>query len=312
MRIRSHFFIFSCFATVIIFGCTKQNEFPILKGPYLGQNPPGKIPEIFAPGIVCTEKNEGYLVFLDHGRVLVFDRWLQQDEESNPYLVMEMRDKGWTEPRPSLHPQNPYDPELPITPDERTLFFALNRAVGGTGEPETGWDIWMTKWRNHEFSNIRRLESPVSSVKRDAWASLAENGNLYFMSNRDGSYGRWDIYRAEYKEGQYVNVQNIGFPINSEVSEADPAVAPDESYLLFCSQRPGGFGKLDLYITFRKQDGTWSTPQNMGPGINTPYSDEKPYVTRDGKYLFFSNDAAGNLEIYWVDAKIIQKYRPEE
>jgi hypothetical protein len=269
-------------------------------------------PDIFAPGIVCTEKNEGYLVFLDHGRVFVFDRWLPQAEESNPYLVMEEREGKWSKPRASNHTLNPYDPDLPIILDEKTLFFALNRSTEGMGESKTGWDIWMTRWTDLGFSNIRRLEEPVSSQKRDAWASLAENGNLYFMSNRDGSYGRWDIYRAEYKEGQYVNVQNIGPPINSDVSEADPAVDPDESYLLFCSQRPGGFGKLDLYITFRKQDGTWSTPQNMGSGINTPYSDEKPYVTRDGKYLFFSNDAAGNLEIYWVDAKIIGDLKPDE
>jgi Tol biopolymer transport system component len=170
----------------------------------------------------------------------------------------------------------------------------------------------MTHRTNQGFSHSRRLEAPVSSEKRDAWASLADNGNLYFMSNRDGGYGHWDIYKAEYEDGGYENVKNIGRPVNSEVSEADPAIAPDESYLLFCSHRPGGFGESDLYITFRKQDGTWSTPQNMGPGINTPFSDEKPYITQDGKYLFFSNDKRGNLEIYWVDAKIIEKFRPDQ
>ena len=109
-----------------------------------------------------------------------------------------------------------------------------------------------------------------------------------------------------------MDVQNIGQPVNSEVSDADPAIAPDESYLLFCSHRDGGFGESDLYITFRKQEGSWTTPQNMGPGINTPASEEKPYVTPDGKYLFFSNDAPGNLEIYWVDAKIIEELKPDE
>jgi hypothetical protein len=290
---------------------TQQADFPVLKGPYLGQKPPGMTPQIFAPGIVCTEKNEGYLVFLDHGRVLVFDRWQPEIEDSNPYFMMEIRDGRWTRPRPSNHKQNPCDPNLPITPDERTLFFALNRSTDSMGESETGWDIWMTKWTEQGFSPIRRLEAPVSSEKRDAWASLAQNGNLYFMSNREGTYGRWDIYKAEYKDGRYVNVQNIGHPVNSEVSDADPAIAPDESYLLFCSKRSDGFGELDLYLSFRKQNGSWTTPQNMGPGINTPASEEKPYVTPDGKYLFFSNDASGDLEIYWVDARIIEQLRPD-
>jgi Tol biopolymer transport system component len=222
---------------------------------------------------------------------------------------MEMRDGIWTEPRPSNHTQNPYDPDLPISPDERTLFFALNRSTDGMGESETGWDMWMTKWTDQGFSHIRRLAEPVSSEKRDAWASLAQNGNLYFMSNRNGSYGRWDIYKALYEDGQYVDVHNIGRPVNSEESEADPAIAPDESYLLFCSSRAGGFGESDLYIAFRKQDGSWTTPQNMGPVINTSADEEKPYVTSDGKYLFFSNDAPGNLEIYWVDARIIKELK---
>jgi hypothetical protein len=303
-------FIVACI--LLLLSCKSKEDFPVLSGPYLGQKPPGLTPEVFAPGIVCTEKNEGYLVFLDHGRVLVFDRWLPQAEESNPYLMMEEREGRWTKPRPSNHTRNPYDPDLSITPDEKTLFFASNRSTDGKAEAETGWDIWMTRWVDQGFSYSRRLEEPVSSEKRDAWASLAENGNLYFMSNRNGGYGRWDIYRAEYNKGQYMNVQNIGLPVNSEVSDADPAIAPDESYLLFCSQRPDGYGELDLYITFRNLDGSWAVPQNIGPSINTPFSDEKPYITSDGKYLFFSNDSAGNLEIYWVDSKIIQNLKPQE
>lgn len=297
---------------VLVLDYLEGEDFPALEGPYLGQTPPGLTPEVFAPGIVCTEKNEGYLVFLDHGRVLVFDRWLPQTEGPDPYLVMEMRNGRWTRPRSSNLPQCPSDPVLPIRPDERTLFFALNRAADGMGESHTEWDIWMTRWTDRGFSSIRRLEAPISSEKRDAWPSLAKNGNLYFMSNRDGGHGRWDIYKAEYKDGSYSNIQNIGHPVNSDLSEADPAVAPDEGYLLFCSQRPGGFGGLDLYITFHKQDGTWTAPQNMGPEINTPANEEKPYVTPDGKYLFFSNDASGNLEIYWVNAEIIDDLYVED
>ena len=290
----------------------QHDDFPVLKGPYLGQRPPGMKPEIFAPGIVCTEKNEGYLVFLDRGRVLVFDRWVPDSDDADPYLVMYLRDGRWTEPRPSGHARNPYDPDLPIIADGKMLCYASNRSVDGTGESETGWDMWITRWMDQGFSSTRRLEAPVSSDKRDAWASLARNGNLYFMSNREGSYGRWDIYKAEYEDGKYVNVDNIGRDVNSEFSEADPAVAPDESYLLFCSHRSGGFGESDLYITFRKQDGSWTIPKNMGPRINTEADEEKPYVTPDGKYLFFSNNAPGNLEIYWVDAKIIEEFKPEE
>jgi hypothetical protein len=95
--------LFVATAIILFINCRNKDDFPVLSGPYLGQLPPGLTPEIFAPGIVCTEKNEGYLVFLDQGRVLVFDRWLPQTGESNPYLVMEMRDGKWSRPRPSNH-----------------------------------------------------------------------------------------------------------------------------------------------------------------------------------------------------------------
>ena len=292
--------------------CTRENEFPILKGPYLGQMPPGMTPKLFAPGIVCTEKNEGYLTFLDGGRVLVFDRWLPDSDDPDPYYVTYLKNGQWTEPRPTGHKRNPYDPDLPITSDTSTFYFASNRNPVGEGEAETGWDIWMTRWNGQEFVGIRRLDEPVSSEHRDAWASVAENGNLYFMSNRPGTYGRWDIYKAEIGDGGFTSVENLGPLVSSEYSEADPAIAPDESYVLFCSTRPDGYGEMDLYVAFHKQDGSWTKPQNLGPNINTPFSDEKPYVSPDGKYIFFSNNAAGHLEIYWVDAKIIETLKPQE
>ena len=122
----------------------------------------------------------------------------------------------------------------------------------------------------------------------------------------------FDSLSTSVMDGNFVKVENIGSPVNSAFSEADPAIAPDETYLLFCSLRPDGFGESDLFISFRKPDGSWTAPINMGSEINTAASDEKPYVTPDGKYLFFSNDAPGNLEIYWVDAKIIEDFKPEE
>lgn len=305
--------VLSFFAAIGLSAAQEEGVgFPVLEGPYLGQVPPGTTPELFAPGIVCTEKNEGYLVFLQQGRVLVFDRWLPDSDDSDPYFVTRMKGKRWTPPRPSGHARSPCDPDLPTRPDANTLFFASNRSCDGEGDAETGWDIWMTRWTGDGFSGARRLDEPVSSGDRDAWASLAANGNLYFMSNRDGTCGRWDIYRAGYSGGGYIHAENIGPVVNSEYSEADPAIAPDESYLLFCSARPDGYGALDLYVTFRTPDGSWTKPQNLGPEINTAAGEEKPYVSPDGKYLFYSDDAAEHLQIRWVDVQIVHRLRPRE
>ena len=99
--------------------------------------------------------------------------------------------------------------------------------------------------------------------------------------------------------------------MNTENSEAHPFIAPDESYVLFYSSRPGGKGKGDLYVCFRVADGSWSRAFN-DMIINTPEADWCATVSPDGKYLFFTRNGTGNGDIYWVDAKIIEKLKPKE
>lgn len=139
--------------------------------------------------------------------------------------------------------------------------------------------------------------------------------------------------------GKYSPPENIGNhenAINTDYHEVDPFIAPDESYLIFTSNRPGGFGDADLYICYRKPDGAWTKAINMGPSINTEAVEFCPSVTPDGKYLFFSSnrllfqrysnhpisydekikilDSPGNGrgDIYWVSAKIIESLKPKE
>jgi hypothetical protein len=104
-------------------------------------------------------------------------------------------------------------------------------------------------------------------------------------------------------------VENLGKPVNSEYSDYDSFIAPDESYLIFSSDRPGGYGEYnDIYIAFRKRDGTWTEPKNLGyefrdSGING--------VTLDNKFLFYTCGRTGEDDIYWVDAKIIRDLKPD-
>ncbi|MGB3586302.1 MAG: hypothetical protein WBA23_07180, partial [Tunicatimonas sp.] len=82
----------------------------------------------------------------------------------------------------------------------------------------------------------------------------------------------------------------------------------NESYLIFCSERPGSIGKGDLYISFKEEDGSWSQAKNMGSTINTKNYEFCPFVTKDGKYLFYSS----NQDIYWVSADIIEQLRDDD
>ena len=88
-------------------------------------------------------------------------------------------------------------------------------------------------------------------------------------------------------------------------------MAPDESYLIFTSNRPGGFGMHDLWITFRQNDGSGSEPLNMGPEINSSGEDGGPTLSTDSRYLFFTTQRSGDLgsNPYWVSTAVIDSLR---
>ena len=91
-------------------------------------------------------------------------------------------------------------------------------------------------------------------------------------------------------------------------------MAPDESYLIVCLTTEDGFGEYDLYISFRTEDSSWTPPLNMGEGVNSPSYEFRPYVTPDGRFFFFTSsrpDGPGDVDIYWMDAGIIDTLRVE-
>jgi Tol biopolymer transport system component len=119
-----------------------------------------------------------------------------------------------------------------------------------------------------------------------------------------------DIFRADPVEGGYSAPVRVGGGVSSKHSEHDPFIAPDESYLIFTSDRPQGYGRGDLWIVYRNPEAGWSDPVNMGPRINTDAYEYCAMLSPDGKQLFFTRNADGNGDIYRVDASVIEELRP--
>lgn len=112
----------------------------------------------------------------------------------------------------------------------------------------------------------------------------------------------------------------FGKEINSGKLNAHPFIAPDESYILWDGRRENGYGKADIYISFRQLDGSWGEAINLGDKVNTTASENGAHVTPDGKYLFFNRtvgkvkptDKYEDVNMFWVDAKIIDTLKPKE
>jgi hypothetical protein len=128
------------------------------------------------------------------------------------------------------------------------------------------------------------------------------------MSRREVGGGRTDVWRSQNLDGVYGEAENLGSPVNTEVSDFDPFVAPDESYLIVCQEFEEGFGENDLYVYFQREDKSWTDAINLGEVVNSSGFEAQPYVITDGKYLFFTSNrkkSEGGGGIYWVDAKVI-------
>ncbi len=304
MKDRSILRIAAGAVVIAMSACLPTDDFPVLEGPYLGREPPGNTPVVFAPGIVSTEKQELNSIFTPDGNALYFSI----SGEGDSVVIMEMRlsEGRWTEPVAASFSSSYGEVDPFVSPDGSRLFFGSKRPRPGSETPEPNWQIWVTDRSGDEWGEPTWLPEAVNSHSRQIYPSVAADGTLYFQSDREGTLGGSDIFVSRFVEGEYSNVENVGPPISSEYDEGDVFVAPDGNYLIFVSRdRPGSFGSGDLYISYLLEDDSWSEALNLGDTINTDQFDYCPVVSPDGQYFFYSS--AG--QVYWMDAGFVEQMR---
>lgn len=188
-------------------------------------------------------------------------------------------------------------------------------AITNPGTAPWQADLYRLQRDGSDWLNPMPLSDAINSSSSEWYASFSNIGNLYFSSEREEGTSalHGDIYLAEINHEGFIHVETVP-GINTDYNDSDPLIAPDESFLVFHSNRPGGFGDHDLYVSFRTADG-WSQPKNLGPQINTPGWEMAPALTLDGKFLLFTWRAAMETdipsEIRWVSAEILQQLKDE-
>lgn len=269
---------------------------------YFNQPSPGLTSVIFAPEVVSLpDRFEFGSVFSKNGKEFYYA--INQNNKAQ-ILTMKREGNGWSKSEPLVvHDTYSFNDPF-LSPDEKRLYFISDMPLSGTGEKKKDFDIWYIERKGNQWSKPIHTGTKINSDKNEYYISFSKDGTLYFSSGRNAPESNpddHDIYMSKNKNGEFQTPEKLGSSVNTSSYEGDVFIDPDGAYLIFCSSRPGGFGRCDLYICFSKADGTWTEAKNMGKAINEELSEYCPFVSADGKYLFFT----AKQDIKWVDARII-------
>jgi len=293
---------------VVVAAAANQPEFPRLEGPYLGQTPPGTSPQTFSPDLISTGAVEACLSFSFDGRFLVFRRGFRED---TAIYVMENRNDVWMEPEPAPFFVKEFGfGDFTFSPNSPELYFTSRRPLVRGGAPTEPANLWKVAYEGENWLEPVPLGPTVNSEIHDSYPSVSNDGTLFFFRRFDAENGLSEIMRSEVAGEGYGVPKRMPREINTQWDEWDPCISPDGSFLVFCSKKPSGFGEDDLYVSFKRRDGSWTEAVNLGDQINSDQSENRPFITADGEYLFFNSNVNGNRDVFWVDVEAIRMLKP--
>lgn len=186
------------------------------------------------------------------------------------------------------------DEYLPaVTADGKTLIFTRRspRTATTTAYTPEEEDFFLCQRNsNGQWEKAQRMPAPVNSTDNEGAQCLSYDGRIMLFTacgRRDGA-GRCDLYQCVWHGNQWGKPRNMGPTINTGNWESQPSLSVDGQTLYFVSDRPGGYGGSDIWLT-RRVDGAWTTPENIGPAINTAGNESGPFIHYDNQTLYFSS-----------------------
>lgn len=269
--------------------------------PDLLENPPREKAEIFAPDIVSTkDKEHSNISVSPDGLSIYWSIWEMPPDEGDEIKIvnMTMADGKWGVRRIAEFNSGSGSFCSCFWGDDKIIFRSIDVLN----------DFWMVKKQNGGWSEPVLMGFDAFSQETKAPYSVSGSGDIYYCSKLPGVAYETGIYVSCYKDKRHTTPILLPEKINSEYLDWTPYIAPDESFLLFSSNRPGSIGSTDLYVTFKDSTGAWSNPVNLGVKVNTESEERFPSLTPDGKILFFLRDHdREHQDFYWIDAGFIEE-----
>ena len=187
-----------------------------------------------------------------------------------------------------------------ISADNSLLMYTARRPDSKGADPEKHYydeDIYISKKQgNGEWSAGKNIGTPVNSKGHDATISLTADAQTLYLYRHKKAGG---LYRTDFDPAgdKWKEPKSVERPLNSKYYEASICQSADSSLLFFSSDRPGGYGGLDIYMV-KREGKEWGAPQNLGPKINSSFNEDAPFIHSDGTTLYYSSDGNNSLGGY--------------
>ncbi len=260
------------------------------KGYYFNQPLPVDSAVIFAPGIVSVNGRYEYGVSYSPDLKEIYFTAHRKDEGSSVYFS-KLIDKKWMTPKKANLTKGVKKEEMEafVNHSGDKIYF--------TAYDSRDVKIWQATRSGSWWTDPIQLDSPINE-DIVFYSNEAKNGDLYYKNVSKGK-----MYYAPNKDGNFPEIFEAGIEYGSH-----GFIAPSQDFILIDAKKENDKTKdKDIHVCFKKEDGTWTKPINLGNTVNSNFNETCPSITPDGKYIFFSRyDEEGGLpNIYWVSTNII-------
>ncbi|MCX7697300.1 MAG: hypothetical protein N2Z72_06375 [Bacteroidales bacterium] len=204
--------------------------------------------------------------------------------------------------KPVTEINTPYNDYLPaVSMDDEIMVFSSDRK-GSTGgmvyQDVYKSDLYLSTKKHGKWSKPKKMGQKLNTSLSEYAASLLFNQKGLIFSRDEKKEKNYDLYFCEAKGKKFYEPELFNPNINTKHNETSGFIFMNEKFLIFSSDRAGGYGGKDLYISEKLESGDWGPAYNLGPIINTPYDEDYPFVLQDGITLFFSSKGHNSMGGY--------------
>ncbi len=256
------------------------------------KNPAINTVELLDPGVI----NSPYPEFggsLSRKADLFFFNRTDSTRAHIELLYSDRKNKTWQMPVPvRFSDTNVRDVDPFVTAKGDFMYFSSDRTHPGL---PSGYNIWYSSQQDGQWKDPLPLDTLINSGYDEVYCSLALNGTIYF-ARFEGNQSH--IYFARPNENRFMSPVRVNIPIADTIRINNPAISPDESYVLFVSAQLNGIRNPDIYISRRLGANSWSSPEILGPIVNSGGVEFAPFISPDQKWLYFTSERPGIVQDY--------------